>query len=144
MKKTLLAVALIAASFGASAQLAYPGSNWSSLTFNPSVIRGTPEDNNILLQGKLEQGVVWAKFGDVRLNTYGSVAYSWDRNGLSYNNKIVPAIGVKLQTQFEKGQFDVGVELAHQRNFRGVTAGPSSGTGVLVYAQYWFGWDLKK
>ena len=51
---------------------------------------------------------------------------------------------MKLQTQFEKGQFDVGVELAHQRNFRGVTAGPSSGTGVLVYAQYWFGWDLKK
>ena len=62
MKKTLFAAALLAASFGASAQLAYPGSNWSSLTFNPSVIRGTPEDNNILLQGKLEQGVVWAKF----------------------------------------------------------------------------------
>jgi hypothetical protein len=144
MKKTLIAAALFAVSFAASAQLAYPGSNWSTLTFNPSVIKGTPEDNNILLQGKLEQGVVWAKFGNYRVNTYGSVAYSWDRNGLSYNNKVVPAIGVKLQRTAERGVFDIGVELAHQNNFRGVQAGaPKSGTGVIAYAQYWFGWDLK-
>ncbi len=153
MKKTIVAsvLALFAvaavAEGGTSGPIGYPGSAWSVLTVNPSPIRGTPEDNNVLLQGKVEQGVDWMRFGEDkrwRLNTYASVGYSWDKNGLAYNNKVVPAVGVKVSRDFESGVVDIGVQAVHQRNFRGVTAGPSRGTGVQVYASYWFGWNLGK
>lgn len=143
INKIACLAALVFAVGGASAQVSYPGSNWSTLSVNPSVVKGTPEDNNVLLQGKLEQGVVWSRLGDWGVNTYGSVGYSWDKNGLSYNNKVSPAVGLKFQRSFEKGQVDIGVEVVHQENFRGVVSGPKSGTGVQAYAQYWFGWNLK-
>lgn len=144
MKKMLIALGLLAVATSASAQISYPGSNWSSLTLNPGVIRGTPEDNNVLLQGNLEQGIVWKQMGDWRVNTYGAVSYSADSNGLAYNNKIVPAIGIKMQRPWDSGNLDVGVQLVHQHNFRGVSDGRSSGTGVQIYVQYWMGWNLKK
>ena len=144
MKKTLIAAALTLASIASFADgLSLPGSNWSNLTYNPSPIKGTPEDNNILLQGYIEQGAVVGRIGPFRVNTYGALGYSVDRNGLSYNNKLVPQIGVKLQHGFgENGNLDLGVAVIHQDNFRGVTEGPKSGTGVQVYGQYWFGWNL--
>jgi hypothetical protein len=144
MKKTLISLALLAIAGSAVAQLSYPGSNWSSLTYNPSPIKGTPEEDNILFQGNVEQGIVWTKYGDWKVNTYAAVAYSWDRNGLAYNNRISPALGVKLQRQWNGGNLDLGVQVVHQNTFRGVTEGASSGTGIQVYAQYWAGWDLKK
>ncbi len=145
MKKTLFAaVALLALSGAASAQLAYPGSTWANMTVNPSVIRNTPEDNNVLLQGRIEQGIVWSKIAGFSVNTYGALSFSADKNGLAYNNKLVPAVGVKLQHPFDSGTVDIGLQVAHQQNFRGVTSGPNSGTGVQLYAQYWFGWDLKR
>jgi hypothetical protein len=148
MKKAIFASALaLAMVAGAQAEpLGYPGSNWSVLTVNPSPIRGTPEDNNVLLQGKIEQGVDWMRLGDGkwRLNSYVQLGYSADKNGLAYNNKLVPAIGTKVSRDFDNGVLDLGVQVVHQNNFRGVTTGPSSGTGVQLYASYWFGWNLKK
>jgi hypothetical protein len=148
MKKSLLAVVLAVASLGAMAQtgLSKPGSTWAQITSRPSVLRNTPEDKNWLLQGNIEQGVIVARFGKSspwKVNTYASLAFSADKNGLAYNNKLVPAIGVKLQRPFENGNIDIGVQLVHQNNFRGVTLGEKSGTGVQFYAQYWFGWDLQ-
>lgn len=148
MKKILIAAAILAASTSAFAQsgpIGYPGSNWSVLTVNPSVIEGTPEDNNILLQGKLEQGIDWFRFGDGNwvLNTFGSVGYSVDKNQLSYNNKIVPALGIKVSRKFDQGVIDVGTQLVHERRFRTPDGFPSSGTGVQVYVSYWFGWNLR-
>lgn len=152
MKKSLIAIAAFAMSAAAFAQnglrpIGYPGSNWSVLTLNPGVIRNTPEDDNILLQGKLEQGIDWKKFGANKqwtLNTYLSVGYSWDRNGLAYNNKVVPALGVKMSRRIESGVIDFGVQGVHQYNFRGVSASqPKRGNGIQAYASYWFGWNLK-
>ena len=150
MKAAILAVALLASVTAASAEdkytgpIGYPGSNWSVLTVNPGVIKGTPEDDNILLQGKLEQGIDWKKYGNWTLNTYGALGYSADKNGLFYNNKFVPALGVKMSRGYERGVIDVGVQVVYQNNFRGVTAGDNSGYGVQAYASYWFGWNLKK
>ena len=152
MKKIVVALALVASSVGAFAEgfkapVGFPGSHWSVLTFNPSPIKGTPEDNNVLLQGKIEQGIDWMRLGEDkrwRLNTYASVGYSWDKNGLAYNNKVVPAVGVKMSRDFENGVLDIGIEAVHQRNFRGVTVGRDSGTGVQAYVSYWFGWNLGK
>ena len=145
MKKILLAVALAAVSFGASAQIGYPGSTWSELTVDPSVLKGTPEDNNILFQGNIQQGIDWAEFGMYKVNTFAGLNYSVDKNRLSYNNKLVPMIGVRLIRSYgDAGTAEAGLRLVHQRNFRGVTEGASSGTGVQAYASYWFGWNLKK
>ncbi len=143
MKKYfVIAVSLLAASF-ASAQTAYPGSNWSTVTVNPSPVRGTLEDDNILLQGRYEQGAIVARYGDWKVNTYGAVSYSYDKNGLAYNNKIAPALGVKFQRPMtDNGQLELGLAVVHQNTFRGVTSGPKSGTGASLFAQYWFGWDL--
>lgn len=149
MKKTLIALALAVTSVGAFADagpIGYPGSNWSQLTFNPSPISGTPEDNNVLLQGKIEQGIDWKRFGannEWTLNTYASMGYSADKNGLAYNNKLVPAVGVKMRRSFENGVLDIGAEVVHQRNFK-QDFGRDSGTGAMVYVSYWFGWNLKK
>lgn len=145
MKKILIAMAMAAMSASASAQLAYPGSTWSELTFNPSPIKGTPEDDNVILQGAIQQGIDWKKYGNYTLNTYVGANYSIDKNGLAYNNKFSPMIGVRLIRSFQgSGVAEAGVRVVHQRSFRGVTQGPTSGTGIQVYASYWFGWNLKK
>lgn len=144
MKKTLVTLALVALSGAALAQpVGYPGINWSVLTLNPGVIRDTGERDNMLLQGNLEQGVDWVHFGEGnrwRFTSYGSLGYSVDRAGLDYNNKLVPAVGVKISRSYDNGVVDLGVQAVHERHFRS----NRSGTGVQAYASYWFGWDLKK
>jgi hypothetical protein len=150
MKAAILAVALLASVTAASAEdkssgpLGYPGSNWSVLTINPSVISGTPEDDNVLLQGRVEQGIDWKKYGNWTLNTYAALGYSADKNELSYNNKFVPALGVKMTRSFSSGVVDIGVQAVYQNNFRGVTSGPNTDYGVQAYVSYWTGWNLKK
>lgn len=143
MNKSVLALVVLVFSNVGFAQTSYPGSNWSTITVNPNPVRGTPEDDNILLQGRYEQGAILGRYGDWKVNTYGAVSYSYDKNGLAYNNKIVPSLGVKLQRPMtDNGQFEVGMAVIHQNTLRGVTSGPKSGTGASLYAQYWFGWDL--
>ena len=145
MKKTIFGLALLAASVGASAQLAYPGSNWSNLTYNSDPAAPSSERTNTLLQGNIEQGIVWKNFNGWRLNTYASMGYSADNVGYAYNNKVTPALGIKFQRPWDGGNLDVGVQVVHQRNFRNVPTGASnSGTGVQAYVQYWTGWDLKR
>lgn len=141
MKKSLIALSLLAVSAAASAQVAYPGSSWSTLTF-PAGVAGT-EEKNVTLQGKFEQGIDWLKLGEDKkwtLNTYVSLGYSVDKDKLDYNNKVVPAVGVKLTRSFDNGVIDIGVQLIHERRW----ISGSSGTGVQAYGSYWFGWDLKK
>jgi hypothetical protein len=147
MKKFLIASALSILATASVAEglkpIGYPGSTWSVLTLNPGVIRGTPEDNNVLLQGKIEQGIDWFRIGtNWKFNTYASLGYSWDKNGLDYNNKLVPAVGLKFSRTFDSGVVDLGVQLVNENHFRS-TATTKSGTGAQAYASYWFGWNLK-
>ncbi len=144
MKKILIAAALFATAFAASAQVSLPGSNWSELTVNPSVVRNTQEDGNVLLQGNIEQGAVWGNVGQFKVNTFVGMNYSVDRNGLSYNNKLAPMVGVKLQHDIPGGVLDVGVRVLYENHFRGVDSGPKSGVGAQLYVSYWTGWNLKK
>jgi hypothetical protein len=143
MKKTLIAAAMLTMAFAASAQSSYPGSNWSEMTVNPGVIAGTPESGNVLLQGNIQQGMIVGEVGAFKVNTFVGMNYSVDRNGLSYNNKLVPMVGVKLQRDIPGGVMDMGVRLVHETHFRGVDTGPKSGTGVQAYISYWTGWNLK-
>lgn len=147
MKKTIFALAMLATTSAfAAGPIGYPGSDWTSFTTNPSPIKGTPEDNNLLLQGNVQQGVDWLKVGHSEwvLDTYVALGYSIDHNGLYYDNKLSPALGVKLRRDYTNSMVEVGVQAIHQDNFRGVTQGPSNGNGMQVYVNYWGGWNLKR
>lgn len=146
MKKILIAAGVMALAMSANAQsTSYPGSAWANMTVNPSVVKNTAEENNVLLQGRAEQGMIVGHVGDFRVNTFGALNYSVDRNGLDYNNKIAPMVGVKMQRDLgSRGIVEFGVQAVHERHFRGVNGGPSTGTGVQAFVSVWSGWDLKK
>ena len=139
----------------ADGPVGYPGSTWGQFVTPSSVVKGTPEDGNWLYQGKVTQGVDWVKFGPSNswvFDTYLSVGFSMDKNRLSYNNKLVPAVGAKIVRTFSKGVIDVGAEVVHEEHFGDVYDGATpvgqrlsqNGTGVQAYVSYWFGWNLGK
>ncbi len=155
MKKIILAaiMSLVACSAFAG-PVGYPGSTWGVFTAPSGVIKDTPEDNNWLYQGKITQGVDWTKFGANKqwvFDTYASVGYSLDRNRLSYNNKVVPAIGAKISRVFSKGVIDAGVEYVYEHHYGDIYNGAEKvgppvaykGYGAQAYISYWFGWDAK-
>lgn len=159
MKKFLGMVMGIAMLFAASvvtaAPIGYPGSTWGEFVAPSSVIKGTPEDNNWIYQGSISQGVDWFKFGADKkwtFDTYGRFGFSLDRNRLSYNNKIAPAVGAKVVRSFSNGAIDAGVEYVYQRHFGDIYDGASvvdtpvarEGYGARAYVSYWFGWNLGK
>lgn len=157
MKKTIVSLtALLASSAALAGPIGYPGSTWGEFVTPSSVIKGSPEDNNWLYLGKVTQGIDWFKFGTDQkwtLDTYASFGFSMDRNHLTYNDKIVPAIGVRVDRSFNNGIVTVGVEALHERHFGDMYNGGSpvtgtpvrmSGNGVQAYVSYWFGWNLKK
>lgn len=155
MKKYILAVLAFAITSTAHADpVGYPGSTWGVLTAPSGVIKDTPEDNNWLFQGKATQGVDWVKFGSTKawvFDTYASVGYSMDRNRLSYNNKVVPAVGIKVVRNFSKGVIEAGVEYEYEHHYGDIYNGADKvgtpvgykGYGAQAYVSYWFGWNLK-
>lgn len=154
MKKIVLGiVVLFASSVAMAGPIGYPGSTWGEFVAPSSVIDGTPEDHNWIYQGSISQGVDWFKFGENKnwtFDTYGRLGFSVDRNDLSYNNKLVPALGAKVVRNFSHGAFDVGVEYIYQRHFGDVYDGADAvhdrvdreGHGARAYVSYWFGWNL--
>ena len=157
MKKFIFAAvaSLAAASAFAAEPLGYPGSTWGQLTFPSSVIADTPEHGNWVYQGKITQGIDWVKFGSDKkwtLDTYASLGLSDDRNHLAYNDKVVPALGVRLDRSYNNGIVTVGVEGVYEHHWGDVYNGSQvvgspvkmNGAGVQAYVSYWFGWNLKK
>lgn len=142
MKKSLfLAAALFAVTASAGAEpLEYPGSVWGVVNF-PSATTGA-ERNNVLAQGRVEQGIVWFRFADGKwkLNTYAALSYSLDSEGMSYNNKTVPAVGVKVTREFDQGVVDLGIQAVQENRWKDDV----HSSGVQAYASWWFGWNLKK
>lgn len=138
--KSFAAMAFLAAAVSAQAEpIAYPGSTWGAVVFPSSGT--TTEKDNTLFQGKVEQGIDWFRFADNwKFNTYANVSYSLDNRGYDYNNKVVPAIGVKATREFSNGTFDVGAQLVHERRWKS----DSEGDALQAYASWWFGWNLKK
>jgi hypothetical protein len=122
--------------------IALPGSNWSVLSY-PSGAIGA-ERENVLLQGRIEQGADWVRFGEGKnwvFNTYVDLGYSADSQELTYNNKLVPGIGAKISRRYADGVVDFGVRYFHQYNWVGQNESAGS---FQAYVSYWFGWDLSK
>lgn len=145
MKTILIATAVMTLAMSVNAQNSYPGSAWANMTGNPSVVKNSAEEGNILLQGRVEQGMIIGHVGDFRVNAFGAVNYSVDRNGLDYNNKIAPMVGVKMQRDLgSNGIVEFGVQAVHENHFRATNGSPSNGTGVQAFVSFWSGWDLRK
>jgi hypothetical protein len=121
--------------------IAYPGSTWGQLVY-PAGLVGE-EKTDALLSGRVEQGVDWFRFGEDKwkFNTYAALGYSVDNKGLSYYNKLTPALGLKVSRSFDGGSLDLGVQVIHERRWKD---SDSSNSGVQAYANWWFGWDAKK
>lgn len=159
MKKLILSVAIASAVFsqGAFAEdasiadswkmpsaIAYPGYAWGNIQYPNSIIKDTADYQNMVYQGKVEQGAVWFNFGDTkqfRLNTFVDLNYTVDTRGLVYNNKVLPGIGVKIQQQWaEKVVSEYGVKLVYEDQWK---QGGGTGWGAQAFVNYWGGWDLK-
>ena len=136
---------LIAAAIGCTAvaahaePLAYPGSTWGALLYPAGL--SELEKTNTLLSGRVEQGIDWFRFADDswKFNTYAALAYSVDNKGLGYNNKITPALGMKVSKNFDRGVLDLGLQAIHERRWKEDV----NNSGVQLYASWWFGWDAK-
>jgi hypothetical protein len=130
----------------ADGPIGYPGYTWGSLTYPSSVIKNSPENDNLLFQGKIEQGVDWVKFGsrkEFTLNTFASVNYSLDSQGLPYNNKVMPAAGVKVRMTGEWGVADLGVQYVYENRWK-YGEDQRSGSGVQAFLTWYSDWNLKQ
>ena len=134
---------LVLLSGSAFAIVGFRGSTWGDL-------RGElPQegDGNLLLNGWIKQGVDWAKWGNVTLNTYATLRYQADTEGLDWNNSVGPGLGVSLEVYSPRGAVAaVGVEYIWDRylGLDDVSAFDKDAQKVVIYVNWYGWWDLKK
>ena len=98
-------------------------------------------DSNLLLQGWLRQGVDWAKWDKLTLNTYATLRYQADSKKLDYNNSVGPGLGISLEVYTPRGAVAaLGVEYIWDRFFEADLTDQK----VVLYMNWYGWWDLKK
>jgi hypothetical protein len=113
-----------------------PGQMWSA--------NGTPspfEKNNVLSQTYFEQdATVFSTWNNsLSLTAYTSFSTTVDTNGYSWNNKVQPSSGIKLNKYFRSGIVSVATGYSYEDRF---IQDKSSKAGARVdFVQYWFGWN---
>lgn len=124
--------------------IALPGSTWGSITYPGSVLNGSPEENDVIFQGNVEQGADWFKFGDRKqftFNTFVSMPFTVDSDGLPWNNKIQPGVGMKVRHNWgDSGVTDIGVRALYESRWKD----NQSGWGYQLFVNYYTNWDLKR
>ena len=134
----LLMICCIAIPATAFAVEGYPGSSWGELYWE---IPRDGGEENLVLQGWIEQGVTLAKWENISLNTYGTIRYKWDTQKYDWNNEFSPGVGIGVDIYSIK-QFHVriGAEYLWQRFYE---SGHEE-QKVWIYADWYGWWDLKK
>jgi hypothetical protein len=120
-----------------AAPLGYPGSTWGEIR------QEFPDngDSDLTSQGWVRQGIDWAHFGNLRLNTYGTVRFKWDTEGLNYNNYVGPGIGVALETVSWRGYSgSFGVEYLWDDYYK---SGDTRQT-LAIFLTWYGSWNIKK
>lgn len=114
--------------------VALPGQFWSTNGNLEPV-----EHNNGLTENYFEQGAtVFSTAGhSVTLTPYVGVGFAFDTVGYSYNNKIDPSIGIKLNKYFRYGVASAGTAYLDEHRFYN----GGSASGMSYYGQYWIGWN---
>lgn len=149
MNKSFIALAIMAAAVSVQAQdfkgpIAYPGNMWGTTVLAPSAPDGYPKYR---IEGVVEQGVDWFRFGDNKwkFNTYvaGEYVINSDSKGFT------PVIGMKMSRSYDDGNLDLGLRYKYGSTYLSPTGASNPGGTkavgrVELFATYWFAWNLKK
>lgn len=113
-----------------------PGQMWSANgTLSPS------ERNNVFSQSYFEQDAnVFSTWGNsLSLTSYASFGTTFDTRGYSWNNKLQPSSGIKVNKYFRWGVVTIATAYAYEDR---LTLNKSmKGRGRIDFVQYWFGWN---
>jgi hypothetical protein len=146
----VVALALFGAVLNASAQETPPhavkgsvfdavglnGQMWSSDgTYSPL------EKNNVLSQSYFEQtaSIYSTWHNSLTLTPYAGFGMVSDTKGYSWNNKIQPSGGIKVNRSFRYGIISVGTAYGYEDRFNDSKAPKASGR--TDYILDWFGWQ---
>lgn len=119
--------------------IALPGQMWMTAGSSSPIEKG-----NVLTQAFIEQDAsIYATWNNsLWLTPYVSAGIAFDAKGYSWNNKIQPAIGIKLNKSFRHGVISAGVAYAYENRYRNAeesTFRPTS--GMKDFVQDWFAWQ---
>ena len=73
----------------------YPGFTWGGVRYPGS--QDIEDQDNLVLEGAMEQGYDWYSDGTVTINTFARFAYTLDTEGYEWNNHVNYGIGTKLK-----------------------------------------------
>ncbi|MHC1698490.1 MAG: hypothetical protein AB9919_10615 [Geobacteraceae bacterium] len=118
----------------------YPGSSWGELR-QDFPLNNNDVSNNLFLQGWVEQGIDWKRWGNFYLNTYATLRYKWDSRALDYNNSIGPGAGIGISYLSPKGDnIKLGCEYIYDQYFKN----GDTDQKVVLYLRWFTYWNLKK
>lgn len=80
--------------------ISFPGDTWGSIS-TPSALT-KEEDGNVIIEGAVEQGIIWINTDAGVLNSFVDIAYKADTKGIDWNNSIKMSLGVKLDKKLSK------------------------------------------
>lgn len=136
----LIFTASLAATPSAYAIEGFPGSSWGELR-QDFPLNKSDAAKNLFLQGWVEQGIDWKKWGNFYLNTYATIRYKWDSRALDYNNAIGPGAGIGISYLSPKGDnVKFGCEYIYDQYFRN----GDTDQKVVLYMRWFTYWNLKK
>lgn len=129
-----------------SGPIGYPGNTWGTIVYGVKTPNGDTVPRQ-RIEGVVEQGIDWFRFGDgtLKFNTYVAGEYVVNSNDAN----VTPVIGMKVNKRFSDGSLDLGLRYKYGSTF--ITPGGSNTIGgierasrIEVHATYWFDWNLKK
>jgi len=115
----------------------FPGSTWATVGNISPFERG-----NIIGLGKIEQGVVVAKIGKVRVIPDAWVMAGFDTKKEFWNNRATVGAGLKLAVPWKVLAFDVTGGWERARQYHGVKPYQMPASGFVVKVNLWTGWRL--
>ncbi|MCK5662132.1 MAG: hypothetical protein KAI17_01530 [Thiotrichaceae bacterium] len=117
--------------------MSFPGITWGEIRYPGS--QAPSEDNDIILEGYVEQGVDWMKLDTLgTINFYANLDYITDSKELDWNNSITSGVGIKLKKVIGSNLLlEFGIEAAHERRW----VSDQTDNVVFVYLNWSSWWD---
>jgi hypothetical protein len=136
---TLLIILLFCLTGGASAIVGLRGATWGEIRY--LIPRDDGDEDNLLLDGWIRQGIDLAKWSNTTLNAYGTLRYRLDTEKTDWYNSLGPGVGVAFETFNAKGIVgSIGAEYIWEHFYEM----DESDEKVVVFVNWYGWWDLMK
>lgn len=124
----------------AQVPLGFPGSTWGQVRFPSS--QEIEEDDNIIFEGAIEQGVDWFRITDWSIfNSFFRFEYKFDKEKFDFNNKLQPEVGVKAKFLLaDWGLIEAGGKYVVDHRFET----DRTEDGIVLFVNWAASWNLKK